>query len=297
MLPLPSRYSVGVDWVTLTYAPGTRFYDRALWDGRLWVRELCEPFAAGFETKPWRWMGYAGWQHGPVRIGRRADSAILIISGAVVGKPSRLIDLDDARCTRLDIRVDLYYDVHDAEMDRDAESGALAYRAGRAGRPFKVDPRRPNPGGHTLYIGERESPLFVRLYDKQAESGGAPEYQGCWRLEVELKKEAGNETFHNLRSVDFGEDSLTACCLAYCSERGVLFPGWEYGRWDAYAAGAGMVTDVARKLNWLATAVAPAIRFLLRNCDTARIIRVLGLQGVVSVKEDHDGGQDTEWRE
>lgn len=296
MLPLPDSYSVGCDWVTLTYAPGTIVFDRCLWDGRQWIQDWCQPFTAGFAVKPWRAQGYAGWQCGPARIGRRDDSAIVIISSSVVGKPVYLPYLDDARCTRLDIRLDCYYESFDAEMDHIAEADALSHRSGRPGRPYLVLPVRPNPGHNTLYIGKRESPLFVRLYNKQGESGGRPEYKGCWRLEVELKDEAANDTFHSLRSVGFAEDVATDCCLAYCADRGLRFANWDYGRWDVTKVGAGLATDVARKLNWLSTGVAPAIRFLLRNSDIGHIITALGLQAHVTVKEQHYGGTGTERR-
>ena len=288
-LQLPNRYSVGVDWVTVTYAPSTLVYGNVLREGRSWVRSWCHPFTGGFETKPWRSMSYAGWQHGPARCGRRDDSAIAIISGAVVGKPHYLPDLDNARCTRLDIRMDLYYEDNKPDLAEAAKDATLIWRSGRGGRPYLVDLRAPDPGGKTLYIGRRTSPVFIRLYDKEAESGGAQEYMGAWRLEVELKEDAANETFHALRSVDFAEDSLTACCLAYGAERGLCFSNWQYDRWDAYAAGAGLVTDVARKLNWLGTTVAPSIRFLLRNSTPDAIIGALGLQNHVKVKGDTDG--------
>lgn len=292
-LPLPSRYSVGVDWVTLTYAPSTMVYDNVLRQGRSWVRSWCHPFTGGFETKPWRSMSYAGWQHGPARAGRRDDSAICIISGAVVGKPHYMPDLDNARCTRLDIRIDLYYEQPKPDLITLSEAATLQARKGKGGRPWLVDPRRPDPGGHTLYIGKRTSPLFLRIYDKEEESGGDAAYAGCWRLEIELKDDAANETFHALRAVDFAEDSLVACNLAYSAERGLRFADWQYDRWDAYAAGAGMPTDVARKLNWLGTTVAPSVRFLLRNSTPAAIISALGLQNYVTVKGDFDGSDYT----
>jgi hypothetical protein len=295
MPSLPSRYSVGVDWVTLTYAPGTSTYSNSLRDGRTWVRDWCSTFANGFETKPWRMMGYAGWQHGSARIGRRDDSAIAVVSGAIVGKPTYLPQLDEARCTRLDIRIDCYYDGEKPELAAAAYSETLEYRRGKGGRPYLVDYRHPSPGSATLYIGARTSPAFIRIYDKEAESGGDAAYKGCWRVEVELKEDAANETFHALRAGDFNEDALTACVLTYCEARGVRFPDWSYDRWDAYAAGAGLVTDVARKLNWLSTTVAPSVRFLLRNCRTADIVSVLGLQNYVTIKEDAHGREKPRW--
>lgn len=294
MLPLPSSYTVGVDWVTLTYAPGTMVYNMCLWQGRDWVQKWCEPFTAGFPVKPWRSMGYAGWQCGPARVGRRDDSAIIVISSSVVGKPLYLPDLDDARCTRLDIRVDCFYVGERPSLARMGEKLTRAARVGKPGRPWLIDPRYPDPGSDTLYIGKRGSPLFVRLYDKQAESGNAAEYQGCWRLEVELQQEAANDTFHSLRSVEFAEDSCTAACLAYSAERGIRFLGWEYCRWDATRAGPEVATDVARKINWLSTGVRPAIRFLLRNCDVRTIIAALGLEAHITVKEARDGRTGTE---
>lgn len=286
---------MGIDWVTLTYAPGSIVYSRSLLDGRLWVRDWCGTFANGFETKPWRMMGYAGWQHGPARIGRRDDSAIAVISGAVVGKPTYLPAMDDARCTRLDIRIDCYYDGLKPDLAALANQATLEYREGRGGRPYLVDLRAPSPGSKTLYIGRRTSPVFIRVYDKEEESGGAAGYRGCWRIEVELKEEAANEVFHALRANGFDEDDATAYCLSYCEERGLRFPDWSYDGRDVFAAGAGMVTDVARKLNWLATTVAPSVRFLLRNCDVAAIVSVLGLQGHVSIKEVPRGSEKSRW--
>lgn len=231
-------------------------------------------------------MGYAGWQHGPARCGRRPDSAIAIVSGAVVGKPTYLPCLDDARCTRLDIRMDLYYEGERPPLAHCAQAETLAYREGKGGRPWVVDLRDPDPGSPTLYIGRRTSPVFIRVYDKEAESGGDTGYKGCWRLEIELKEDAANETFHGLRAIDFAEDGIAASVLAYGAERGLCFADMRYDEWDPYAAGAGLVTDVARKLNWLGTTVAPSVRFLLRNSNVADIIAALGLQKYVAVKGD-----------
>lgn len=261
------------------------------------MRDWFGPLSNGYEYKAWHAMGYGGWQLGPCRIGRRDDGAIVVISSGVVGKPLYLPDLEDARCTRLDIRIDCYYEGDRPQLALLANDATLAYRKGRGGRPYLVDLRAPDPGSSTLYIGRRTSPLFVRVYDKEEESGNDPAYRGCWRLEVELKDEAANETFHALRAVAFSEDRQTACCLAYCAERGLLFSDWKYDRWDAFKAGPGVVTDCARKLNWLATSVAPSVRWLLRNSDIGSIVTALGLQAYVKVKEDYDGWTDSErWK-
>lgn len=276
-LPSPDFYDAAPDWITLTYKPNSEVFQWAIENPLSVMRRALPGDAEGYKLRPWRFMGYAGYQLGPIRFGRRDDGAIWIVSGEHAGLPLHLPAVDDARCTRLDVRLDLFYAGTFPRMVSLAKRAAKAHKKALPGRPFVVDPREPDIGGHTLYLGSRSSPVFVRLYDKQAERDGEARWRGCWRLEVELKDGAQDEEFHKLYKLGFSREACTNLVLAYTQRRGLWFDGITSGGWEPAMVQALPPSDAEKKLSWLASQVQPTVRWLLQNVDDTAILDALGL--------------------
>jgi hypothetical protein len=117
-----------------------------------------------------------------------------------------------AKCTRVDIRLDLFGD--DLSIVRDAhdacESGQL-----RHVRRYQWFPIKSSEGeslGEGLGLGSLSSPRYVRIYDKGLETGSLP--RGRWvRIEAQLRDHAAHECFCALYC-GHGTDDFQADLLA-----------------------------------------------------------------------------------
>lgn len=116
------------------------------------------------------------------------------------------------RATRLDLAVDLY------------DGGELAHRVARAvrrkvvrtaARQTSVIEGITGKGGITSYIGSRGSTRFVRVYDKNAESGGKV---AASRFELQANSEFASELWKSIRQPS--QDQLNT--VAYAAINGLV---------------------------------------------------------------------------
>lgn len=132
-----------------------------------------------------------------------------------------------------------------------------------------------SPEGQTVYLGRRQSPRFLRVYDKGGQSGLAS-LGRCWRVELELKSKAARPAWEAWNAI---EDRA----------------GWCYSQVVAYlrtvnvqlATGVdpdvGMVRmepsreSVGSTLEWLEKTVRPAVVRLNRDGHVKDVFRALGL--------------------
>lgn len=157
-----------------------------------WADELLEgQEALGNKRQGWRSMGYVGFHAGDVKWGRRDDRQSLIsISGGrakdLLTKAATVAD----NFSRLDVAVTWRAVPTDPYLGQNAYSMADAYyREHRnSARPeFRGDADH----GFTCYLGNRRSPYYGRIYNKEAERASERDaklrahYEGCWRYEVE----------------------------------------------------------------------------------------------------------------
>jgi DNA relaxase NicK len=130
---------------------------------------------------------------------------------------------------------------------------------------------------HWLEVGTRGVGLYIRIYDKEAESKGDPAYDGVWRVEAEIAKDKANEAFHWLISRRFAVVAIRECGTAHLAQRGIRLAGERYSKWYIVPMDARPDTDTERTLGWLRKLVRPAIARLLKHTDRSVIIDALGL--------------------
>lgn len=237
--------------------------------------------AAGARRRPWRLMGYVGWQAGRVRFGDRGSAAIVQLSGDLAAQHLTTVRTLQDSLTRLDLATTVRLPAPDDALASRDYDRALALRA--------VQPRLSVPrlvqdgdGGSTLYIGERTSNYLLRVYNKEAErraaqdSDGAARYAGCWRYELEVK---GGPAPLLARLVDESQDSagyIQAFIHDHATAHGLL-PAFPHSGAQALRPGFHRRSDRERTLDWFRRSVAPAIRRLTEQGGALDVTAALGL--------------------
>lgn len=266
-----------MDWLTCT-AHGDEASARLEDYGRYLLKEEADK---GNDKSPWHSMGYVGLHAGHIDSGRRdGHSTILRISGGPAeGHLSTALSLAD-HVTRVDLAVTWRAAPADPHIGQNVYTMAELFLAQhpRAGVPsFTGDAL----GGYTCYIGDRRSPYYARVYNKEAERLSrndrdlAKHYQACWRYEVE----AHDERAMVLATAAADRDDRAAFTQQWLYEwfrsRGIatVFP--ESGA-DALVPGFHRRTDDESRLRHLAKNVAPTVARLRRRGRTQEVREALG---------------------
>lgn len=266
----------GVDWVTATYDRGTEVHGYTLAQCLTLIRKLAQGNGSGYKMKSFGTNGYSGMQIAGAAWARRDDSAMMKLSGYSAGLFQQLPDIDNARCTRLDVRLDCKWPKSaKPALAHWAYNTSREYKRTHAGRPWKQS-IIVGDDGNTCYLGSRQSAMLIRVYDKEAESG-KPEYEGTWRIEIEFKEELANELFHRLRGARDVDAAASELVATHAERRGLYLPCARHDRWLPERFPNQGVTDNFQSLEWLRWQVAPTVRRLLREGLRDDIIRALGL--------------------
>lgn len=266
-----------LDWLTASFHTKAAA-ERAKADADRWARsEVSE----GAQVKPFRLGGYEGWQAGRVRLGTRLDGALLQLSGDFA---ERYVGHVGPRATNVS-RIDLAVTVRP-----DPPRPFLAYSSYEDAFDFRrVHPTSARPlvtmngdGGQTLYLGDRASNWFLRVYNKEAEcldahdELGAQHYAGCWRYELEVK---GPDAFRQcqLYPAIVDRPGYVQGYVHRWAENHGLVPAFPYDGSQQLEPGFRRRSDRETRLRWLADSVRPAVQWLLESTDRAELTRLLGL--------------------
>jgi hypothetical protein len=115
---------------------------------------------------------------------------------------SSILSPYEFRISRIDLALDDYEKTLSAEyIDEMKSKGRLV------GNPTVTPIGYANEPGWTRYIGSRRSAVYLRAYDKSAESGGLID---AYRLEGEFKGLVGNEHYANLQAIAFNAETIAA---------------------------------------------------------------------------------------
>lgn len=277
--PLPGGYKqvVGIDWLTLTWPKETSMYLTIKHKPQKLLALLRDGLVSDDKMVRAGLQGYTGWRWGKWFVGWRGDGCMLVVTSHVADKWEHIPHLDLARCTRLDIKVDVYHADPRPYIIGLAYDLALKAREGRIGAPYSVKPHQPTDGPHGLEIGKRGIRLFVRIYDKWEQSKHDPCYEGVWRYEIELAKDAANEAFHTIRRSGRRRDVERAYLFAGLAERGIVLAGMVDDERVTIHHAPRPDADNDRTMGWLAKLVRPAIERLLTDVSRETILNVLGL--------------------
>lgn len=244
-----TSYDSALDWLTVTGkdAHGNDFEFASICD---WQDEL----AANYNKRDTKILGYAGVQCGPLFLGFRNDENWMCrISGfAANAAIERLTWLRDAHITRCDYQVTVKGEFGTDYIEK-------VYQKCKEAK--KMNGQLPTPTywvsirGDTLYLGKRDEPVYLRLYDKGGEQGGP--LGKILRWEVEYKKGASNPAWRTFLEAPNRTEHIAATVKAEFAKRGVCAQfGSAYGQ--AIVAEKAH-SDVATQLSWLDRCVRPVV--------------------------------------
>lgn len=278
----PKATWASVDWLTVT-AKSTRARDDLLQCAR---KALDQAKQANLPLRQWRWCGYTGWMAEGFRVGSRADSDVVMVSGPTAARYWKDFAGLGENITRLDLAVTL-------ELDKPDELVLINYwdeleeLKSRVGKPrYQFTILYNSEGGQTLYVGQRSSSQMGRIYDKGVESGNGAIPGVIWRYEVELKKPRALPICRQLYEMrganDVGRIIADYVHKWFADHR--VKPHFPAGE-NVLVSEVEMVarTDEAR-LRWLSTQVKPTCIGLADRGKLQDVVGALGLGGHVQLR-------------
>lgn len=254
-----------VDWITCTAKRGEHA-DELL---GLAEAQILEEQAAGSKLDDYSFQGYKGYVCGDIRWGWGKYGALIVVSQELSNDLApQLASLAD-HWSRLDYCVTVFDKYDRLEPDVDYWEDWERLHPSGAG-PVAMLRHQGFRRGSTITLGSRTSAAHLRVYDKYQESRG--DYaRGCWRWELELKRELSEAAQASWRANDVK--------AGYISEIVAEFPG-RYGLtvpWgtDGIFTRPGLIKrtrDADRLLTWFEVQVAPSVRWVAqaRGRDAVR---------------------------
>ncbi len=266
-----------VDWLTCAVHTG-----RAADELSHYARMLAHTSEADAERDvPFRLKGYEGWQRGRVRFGARSGAALIQLSGDLAARELDTLEPIADSISRVDIACTVRMGQRDNGVGEAAYYWASQWYHDHpnAARP---EAHRDADGGYTCYVGKRSSDMFLRIYNKEAESADdadlAARYERCWRYELEVKGGTARklaaalvETEGDQRAAD-----VQAMLHEYVSRHG-MEPAFPHSGGRALVKGFRRRSDRESKLAWLDKSVRPAVAWLASTGDPSDIYKALGL--------------------
>lgn len=267
----------GIDWLTTT-ATDKRTAMLLLHRAAAIQRE---EERRGFFVKAWRQSGYAGWACGRVQHGERQDGAIVRLSSDLASEYWWDCYQITERCTRLDWQVTGRTHGPVNRFLKTLRAGFRQHYKSHS-RPVRTRVISDDGGGFTLYLGQRTSDVFFRGYNKGIESG-EERYQGCARLELELKGDACKSAIAWTLAGSSVSEQVCAGIKGFLADRGIS--GFStFRNPHSFYECSKPASDVVRTLQWLTVSVGPSVRNLIQLGHSASVADALGLVGPIQLK-------------
>lgn len=263
--------SVGVDYITLTATTKERSYCLSTEAHKL----LREEIAGNNLQRPWGMKGYQGWSAGGVQWGERDDGCILRLSSTAAFSNWWDCYQVAENCSRVDLQITANVGPEPLkEVMRQFRSIKRFYK--KLGQEEKVTIWRSGKEGITVYVGSRQSAVYLRIYNKHAETKD-DRFKGCVRFEVELKDYAAKSAIESIVSSGLVSQRILSGVSAMVRDRGGLLPLEKNLRGFAVATPPKMASDCDRRLAWLRAQVRPSVKMLLDHGLEKELLESLGL--------------------
>ena len=262
-------YSIGVDYLTCTAVEPDGWQPLHSYATQLFRTQG----DVGNNPKPWGMAGFKGWSCGSVAIGRREKETIVRLSSDSAQSSWRPIVERAGNISRIDLQATVK--VVDGPSDRiDKHRTQAGLDSAKSGNRKVVRWVRDNRGGYTLYLGQRSSICFGRIYDKFQESKSR-HFEGCVRYEVQYHNKLARRIASALSSDHNTIPRIAGYCSQFFSGRGVdLEIQWKAGA--RYSCSRGR-SDADKNLAWLEVAVRPTVMRLIDSGRGVEVFRALGL--------------------
>lgn len=278
-------YHLGVDWLTLS-ATNTRGQGQL---ENLFADMIARLVADGDMPKEGKWLQYQGHAVGRhLFYGVSRDGVVLRASAHAADDLMYLLRKIPAyyfRPTRVDLQLTAISPV-DLHRGLFRELSDLSYAAAQAhaqqkrrGRPWHVSLRDEYGRGDTVYLGDRRSESYQRIYDKHFESRNRGE--GSYpprtlRFEVEQKGSQAERQLLRLRRVDDLPGYIGGYVRGVFEARGIAIPVDVAP--EELIRTAPRDTDVERTLRWAEQSVRPVVQRLLSMGYGRELCAALGLR-------------------
>jgi len=264
----------GIDWFTTTAT------DRKTATLLLLKAEnyLSQEARSGCYIKPWKMAGYSGWRCGRLEYGIRDDGAIVRLSSGLAAIEWWYVFQITGRCSRIDLQVTLrHIDGPTIPISRLSRKIKRFYK-GRKDGPT-ITEWRDSDGGHTLYLGKRQSDLYFRCYNKEAQSSD-PKFMGCVRLELEIKNRVTLSVIESLMSYETIHAGILGILSYFIVDRGGP-PLTVSVRPTSFYEVSVRTPDALKSLAWFNNSVKPSVSVLIEMGYLKDVIENLGLQKFV----------------
>ena len=244
----------------------------------------------GYKIQNFSSHGFNGSSIGSVRhsYSQKLHKAMFQITGRETpAAMTELIELD-GYATRLDIQAtfkhsqpvpDLAKLIHEARLSRGNTRGIhisdFRYISGR--------------DGDTLYIGNRQSSMLLRVYDKSFEYG--LDRGIVWRWEMQYNKEKARRIWWELdqlpRESAVFKDYFCKRLFEDCYAKGVRLPV-EYGPLDLSDSLvlSKKATDRERYLKWMRETVSPVVKWMVARGEQEMVLEAMGITSIKAHIED-----------
>lgn len=259
----------GFDWITTT-AQTKRAASRLQSLGQSLVHAERK---MGNEVRPWTFAGYEGFRCGAAQIGTRHDGTCLRVSGGLANE--HWLDAYHAGegFSRVDLQLTAKTGENASKTIARVYKAALAHTKKRKHGPTCTILKCSN-GSSTVYLGKRCSDVFMRCYDKGAETK-LDHYREASRFEVELKGAICLSVLRRCASSESPMLEVAAYCLGFFGRRGITL---EVPNATVYTVSVPRSkSDVSKKLRWLREQVRPSVETLIACGMVDEVRSCLGL--------------------
>ena len=261
--------SIGCDYITATasspdYAQRLHSLASALFRHQSLI---------GNEPKAWGMAGFKGWKCGSVQVGTRDKEVIVRLSSdAAYISWSSLMDHAE-NVSRMDLQATIRIP-DDVTKRIDGYKRRARRDSASSGNRKRVRWVQEHHGGYTLYLGNRQSNVFGRIYDKHAESKMV-QHKACIRFEAQYQDKMALYVARELHRVPSPIPHIASYLCQFFQSRAV---GLEL----PYDAGATYScsrprSDAEKNLEWLQKSVRPCILRLIDSGLGEEVYRALGL--------------------
>lgn len=250
--------SAGIDWLTLTSENQETKEEMHQCFRRVSVADS----QLGYETVPGGAWGFYGLRARHALYGEKDNRSMLVVSGKAAQQCVVLARKGD-NATRLDIQVTLQVGEKNVSDFIEHQFRCAARSGERRGAPLPPKATITPYAYQTVYVGSRKSDVFIRVYDKFAESGDET-HRGCVRLEAEFKGKASKALWTHMATHNCGVMFLLQFLLQTLAAKGLDVDMVDLERQDIKLSKRERHKDEVT-LGWLATQVAKSVQRLSRT--------------------------------
>lgn len=265
-----SVLQVGVDWITVSSSRKASTRRLKLAGYRLLEAER----RRGNIRKVWGFSGYQGMKCGGVQVGERDDGACVRLSSQTADDHWLEVYHEADGCSRIDLQVTARSATDPRKLISQHYREALKFSRSQQRGP-SVNIWKSSNGSATLYLGQRISENFGRIYDKGRESGHEA-LRGAVRYERECKGAVAHAMAFALSRARHKKALINAEVQQFILARGVSC--W----WPAENLKTIVLhespTDCVRLCRWLSVQVSPSVQRLLEAGMRKEVLEALGLE-------------------